>query len=131
MGNNLRERRLLSRQEWPFFLALALLIAAAALLLSARPQGGVAVVEVDGEEVARRELFRLTEPELLPVTGKNGIALTVEFSPSGARVVEADCPDQTCLRTGLLTQAGESAVCLPGRVVLRLEGKAAADAETY
>lgn len=131
MGNNLGERRLFSRREWPFFLGLAVLILGAVLLLNTRPQGGVAVVEVDGEEVARRELARLTEPELLPVTGKNGIALTVEFSPSGARVVEASCPDRTCLRTGLLTQAGESAVCLPGRVVLRLDGKASADAETY
>ena len=32
------------------------------------------------------------------------------------------CPDQECVQTGQLTRAGESAICLPARVTLRLEG---------
>ena len=55
----------------------------------------------------------------------------MELSPRGARVADSGCPDKTCVRAGILTQAGQSAVCLPGRVVLRLEGAGAADAETY
>ena len=129
----MNERKLFSRREWPFFLLLAVLTAGALLLLRGRPPGTVAVVEVNGREAARQDLSRLTEGVTLPVAGENGIELTVEFTPGGARVLTATCPDKTCQRTGLLTQDGESAVCLPGRVVLRLEGgpSAGADAETY
>jgi hypothetical protein len=35
----------------------------------------------------------------------------------------ADCPDQICVRTGLLSRAGESAVCLPNGVVLKIVTK--------
>ena len=81
--------------------------------------------------VLRRELNRLAGPEEHAVTGAGGLRVTVELSPQGARVADSGCPDKTCVRAGILTQAGQSAVCLPGRVVLRLEGAGAADAETY
>ena len=49
-------------------------------------------------------------------------AVTITFSPEGAAVTASGCPDQVCVQTGQLTRAGESAICLPARVVLRLEG---------
>ncbi len=33
---------------------------------------------------------------------------------------ESDCPDQVCVRTGKLTKAGQMAVCLPNKVIVRL-----------
>ena len=87
----------------------ALLLAAGALYLalSLLPQGTVAVVEQNGQEVARRELSQLAGPETLS---------------QGAAVTSSTCPDQVCVQTGQLTRAGESAICLPARVTLRLEG---------
>ena len=35
---------------------------------------------------------------------------------------ESDCPDQVCVRSGKLTRAGQIAVCLPNRVIVRLVG---------
>lgn len=35
----------------------------------------------------------------------------------------ADCGDKTCLRTGKISQAGESIVCLPHRLVLQIVHK--------
>lgn len=101
---------------------LLLLAGALYLLLSLSPQGTVAVVEQNGKEIARRELSQLTAPESLSVAGENGIAVTITFSPEGAAVTASGCPDQVCVQTGQLTRAGESAICLPARVVLRLEG---------
>lgn len=127
----LREKPIFTRRELP---VLALLVLAAlGLLLWLRwaPSGTWAVLEVEGTETARRELAALDRPETLSVTGANGVELTVEFSREGARVLSASCPDKTCQRTGLLTKAGECAVCLPGRAVLRLEGGGEADAQTY
>lgn len=126
------ERRLFNRREWPALLAAVLAAAVWLALSRSGPEGTRAVVERDGSVVLDRELGGLSEPELVEIDGENGVKLTVELSKEGARVVEANCPDRTCQRTGLLTRAGESAVCLPGRVVLRLEGPGSEiDAETY
>lgn len=126
------ERRLFNRRELPVLLLIALAAGLWLALSRTGPQGTRAVVERDGEAVLERELSELSEPELVEISGENGVTLTVELTREGARVVKASCPDKTCQRAGQLTRAGESAVCLPGRVVLRLEGSGAGiDAETY
>lgn len=133
MDMEMRERKLFSARELPFFAVLFLIAAAVWLALGQTPRGAVAVVEVEGWTVERRELGLLSGPETVEVRGAAGILLTVEFSPEGARVVSAGCPDKTCQRTGMVTRVGESAVCLPGRVVVRLEGAGGkeVDAATY
>ena len=86
----------------------ALLLAAGALYLalSLLPQGTVAVVEQNGQEVARRELSQLAGPETLSLTGENGVEVTITFTPQGAAVTASTCPDQVCVQTGQLTRAG-------------------------
>ena len=44
------------------------------------------------------------------------------LSGKTAKMANADCRDQVCVRTGTLTHAGQAAVCLPHRVVLKLVG---------
>lgn len=46
---------------------------------------------------------------------------------AGVRAAWADCPTQDCVRTGLITQSGQSIVCLPARIIVRLEGGAMED----
>ena len=79
----------------------ALLLAAGALYLalSLLPQGTVAVVEQNGQEVARRELSQLAGPETLSLTGENGVEVTITFTPQGAAVTTSTCPDQVCVQT--------------------------------
>jgi len=43
------------------------------------------------------------------------------------RMAEADCPDQVCVHTGWISQPPQQIVCLPYRVVIRLEPAANAD----
>ena len=48
---------------------------------------------------------------------------TIVLSGKTAQIAAADCKDQVCVRTGALTHAGQAAVCLPHRVVLKLVGE--------
>ena len=41
---------------------------------------------------------------------------TIVLSGKTAKMADADCRDQVCVRTGTLTHAGQAAVCLPHRV---------------
>ena len=37
-------------------------------------------------------------------------------------VTQSDCPGQDCVHSGAVSRAGQSIVCLPARVIVRLEG---------
>lgn len=124
-------RKLFARQDLWLFAILLLLGAALFFLLAQSPKGTVAVVERNGETILRRELSALTGPEEVEIRGENNLSLTIVLSPEGGWVEKASCPDQVCVRTGKLTKAGETALCLPARVSVRLEGAGGADAETY
>lgn len=38
-------------------------------------------------------------------------------------VTDADCPDQLCVRQGSISRNGESIICLPHRLVIRIQSK--------
>ncbi len=39
--------------------------------------------------------------------------------------VKSDCPDKICVHTGFIKNKGQSAVCLPNRLTLRIAGESA------
>ncbi len=124
----MRDRKLLTRRSAALLLGLLLLCALVFWIFSRLPGGTEAIVERDGQELFRRKLSRLSAPETVQIEGENGIALTVVFYPDGAAVTASQCPDKICVHTGKLTKAGETAICLPAKVVLRLEGLSKTDA---
>ena len=111
---------------WDGLVALLVvaLAAACALAVWGRGQEGgalTAVVTADGAEVAR---LPLDGAEGEYTYSGNGYTLRVSLTAEGVRVEEADCPTQDCVHTGTITRAGQSIVCLPARVIIRLEGGA-------
>lgn len=113
---------------WDGAVALAVLLFAAALLLLLPRLGGgtegmAAVVYIDGAEADRVEAAGQT---LRRSYSGGGYTVQAEFDlEGGVRAVWADCPTQDCVRTGRISRRGESIVCLPARIVIRLEGGAA------
>ena len=95
---------------------LALAVACAALFWTGGEEIGplTAVVSANGE------------PEERTYTS-NGYTLRVAFGPESAQVTVSDCPTQDCVHMGEITRGGQSIVCLPARIVVQLEGGAAAD----
>ena len=108
--------------------AAVLLLAAGIFALGlgrAGETGLVAVVTQNGEEVGRIALTGLTKPVSLTVEGEYRNVIVADGS--GVRVESADCPHRTCVQTGTLTRAGQSAVCLENKMVLTVEGQGAPD----
>lgn len=77
-----------------------------------------AVVSVRGEAYSEISLAQVAEPYDLAVEGDE--AVIIHISSEGVCFVSSDCPDKLCVNTGLLTRSGESAVCLPARVSVKL-----------
>jgi len=107
-------------------LLVVLIAAAAALWIFQTTQKSItatshleAVLTVSGEEVWRSNLSDVTSPQTHKVTVSAG-SLTVLAEAGKVCVASSDCPDQICVHTGWLTSAGQTAVCLPFKVVLKV-----------
>lgn len=48
---------------------------------------------------------------------------TVLVEEGKIRFLTSDCPDKICVKTGWLDAAGETAACLPGKILIKLTGK--------
>ena len=46
----------------------------------------------------------------------------LELKDNKIRFLETDCPDKICVRTGFISKVGQSAVCLPNRIVVKITG---------
>ena len=99
-------------------LLAALLLGGLWLLL--RRAGGVVIVEQNGRETAR---YALSEDRTVRIEGAAGYNLLV-IENGEAWIMEADCPNQLCVQTGKIRYAGQSLVCLPHRLAVRIAGGA-------
>lgn len=80
-------------------------------------QGNVAILEINGKVIEKFDLNKIHEPYTVETElGKNVLV----FEQGMVRVVEADCPDQICVSFGWAKRAGQSIVCLPHRVVVKI-----------
>ncbi len=85
--------------------------------------GTVANVYVNGECVKSVDLSRVTESFEFKVETPAGTNV-IQVEPGRIRVKEADCPDQVCVHAGWITDSANPIVCLPHRLVIKLEKKA-------
>ncbi len=128
---------------WDALVVLCVAALAVALALfqwrGGTAQALTAVVSVDGAEVDRFPPEDLLEgPRTYTGSGYTlEVALGIDYEDpeqnapppsgkSGLRVALSDCPTQDCVHTGTITRGGQSIVCLPARIVIRLEGGAPA-----
>lgn len=105
--------------RYDLLLAALVLAAAGVLWLFSRPggQGAWAVVTMEGEEIGR---YHLSED--LTLTLGDGDYNVLEIRSGAAAIVEANCGDHTCVRTGSISREGETIVCLPHELVVEIRG---------
>ncbi len=102
-------------------LVVAVAIWAAGLMVtgnSGQQQGTMLVVEGPGSAGGPRAM---SPARIIQVEGPLGVT-EIEIGAEGARVVRAPCRNQICVRAGWIRHTGEITVCIPNRVLLRLEG---------
>lgn len=102
---------------------LAVALAAALLLFFFRKDGSVAVVRVNGGEVARYSLLKDGEYSL------NGGTNILRIEDGAAYLTDADCPDKLCVKQGKIRYDGETITCLPNRLTVTIENGKAGDVE--
>lgn len=79
-----------------------------------------AVVIKDGQELKRINLDSLEKPISLEIEDEYYDRIVAE--KGRIRFQDADCPDKVCISTGWISRPGQIAVCLPNRLILKIEG---------
>lgn len=92
------------------------------LWLALRRGGGTVIVEQDGRETAR---YALTKDRTVKIEGAAGYNILV-IEGGETWLSEADCPNLLCVKTGKIRYGGQSIVCLPHKVAVRIVGGASA-----
>lgn len=91
-------------------------------LLSALPfiltdSGGLIEIAADGDAYTLP-----LDTDTVHIIRSNGHELTLMIENSSARITESTCPDGLCAAMGTVEKSGETVVCLPARVVIRVLG---------
>lgn len=116
MKKNLKNIPLLQRSD---FILIAFVLAVAVFLFflnSFSSEGKMAVVTIDGEDVT---VINLETADDEKFSAGN---VTVEVKNGTVSIVDSNCPDKTCVKTGGLSKCGDASVCVPNRVVVEIKG---------
>ena len=102
-------------------LALVVLASAAWLLLMERDVNDPRVViEVDGEIYCSYDMDEVKG--IIPVSTPNGGENRVWVQDDLVFMDSANCPDQICVKQGVIRDGSVPIVCLPNKVIVRIEG---------
>lgn len=97
---------------------LAVLITAGVLFSILRPQGDKVTVTVGTKFFGEYSLSEDKTVEIISDAGRNLLVIM----DGKADITEADCPDGVCAKHRPIGRVGETIVCLPNQVVVRVVG---------
>lgn len=116
--------------------AVMICVVLAAMLMFFFAAGGsgqaptACVIEINGEEFARYDLTALAEEKTIEIDNEYG-RNTIVIDRHGAAVIYSDCSDCLEVKSGKITASGQSLICLPHRLTVRLEGAVSTDGKTF
>ncbi|MGN0526157.1 MAG: NusG domain II-containing protein [Acutalibacteraceae bacterium] len=79
-----------------------------------------AVITVDGKVY---ETINLETANDRVFTIKTTPLTTIKIEDGSIAFINAECPDHTCEKTGFLKNTGDTAACIPAKVVISVKGE--------
>ncbi len=95
-------------------------LAASILLSMSRSPGDTVVLESAGKPYATYSLYE--DREITVPAGTDAKSYNIVVIDSGkVYIKDASCKNHVCIRSGEISQAGETLVCLPNKLLIRIE----------
>ncbi|NFL97325.1 NusG domain II-containing protein [Clostridium botulinum] len=89
-----------------------------------KSENAVAVIKQNGKIIEKVDLSKVKEKRQLKINyndkdhkGYN----VIEIDKGSIRFIDADCPDKICIKSGVLKKPGETAACLPHKLIITIE----------
>ena len=84
-----------------------------------RQAGDTVTIEVNGKVVRQADLHTSQQ---ITVTGSIGKTI-IKIDRGTASVIHSDCSQKICVKTGKIHRIGEMIVCVPNKVVIKINGQ--------
>ena len=81
--------------------------------------GITATIKKNDKVIRKIDLTSLDKKEVINISGLHKATIVAE--KNRICFLESDCPDKVCVKTGWLSHPGEIAVCLPNKIIIKLE----------
>ncbi|APQ72896.1 hypothetical protein RSJ21_02565 [Clostridium botulinum] len=89
-----------------------------------KSENAVAIIKQNGKIIEKVDLSKVKEKRQLKINyndkdhkGYN----VIEIDKGSIRFIDADCPDKVCIKSGVLKKPGETAACLPHKLIITIE----------
>lgn len=84
-----------------------------------KPKSNTVEILQDGIVIKEINLSDTKKPYRFTVNSPNKGSNTIEVKSGKIRILEADCPDQICVKSGWLSESTGPIVCLPHKLVIQ------------
>ncbi|EPR11433.1 NusG domain II-containing protein [Ruminiclostridium papyrosolvens] len=81
--------------------------------------GITAIIKKNDKVIRKINLKSVEKREVINISGLHKATIVAE--KNRICFLESDCPDKVCVKTGWLSHPGEIAVCLPNKMIIKLE----------
>ncbi|MBD5588744.1 NusG domain II-containing protein [Clostridium botulinum] len=89
-----------------------------------KSENAVAVIKQNGKIMEKVDLSKVKEKRQLKINYNDkdhkGYNI-IEIDKGSIRFIDADCPDKVCIKSGVLKKPGETAACLPHKLIITIE----------
>ena len=113
-----------SNRFWIAILGGVIIISAASALLLSRKPPERADIYSGGDLITQIDLTAVAEPYSFTIESGAGFNV-ISVANGRIRVSEANCHDKLCVRQGWLGSGSVPIICLPHKLVIKLESSAA------
>lgn len=121
---NGRQVKLITKGDILLLAAVAFFAIIGLVIWLIQPQGEVVCVYRNGKKIAE---YALHKDGVYTVTSEAGFN-TVTVKGGTVCVTEADCSNGVCMRYGAISRVGQSIVCAPHGITVKIEGNSGIDA---
>jgi hypothetical protein len=81
----------------------------------------IAVIKKDDKIIKTINLSIIKKREIIKISGQFTATIVAEHNK--IYFLDTNCTDQTCIKTGWLSKAGDLAVCLPNKTIIMIQQK--------
>ena len=97
---------------------LLLFLAALIYVLNSQDDNGSIVEIIHGKSFYRYSLFK---KRIISLNTQNGV-YKIRINGKKVSIIETKCRFKTCKKMGPIAKPGESMICIPNRIVVRIKG---------
>jgi hypothetical protein len=116
--------KIFRRADLILILIVAAIIAAAAMILAGHQMlalpGGSSGSQVEITQDGETTHLPLSQDTTMVLSSDSGGTNTLVVKNGEVWISEADCPDQICVKMGSISRTGQTIVCMPHQLVIRI-----------